>query len=195
MTEQPPEAGSPESPGGEERRRIERTVAALRRWLDGIRRVPTILNVVLWSSVVSGLALAWLWFGRSDSAWVRWLALPWLGLAAVPQLGLFILVSSLRDLFELPERLLAIKSGLADGGSRMLERIRSEAEGDTPKPGFLGTLREAYQLHGEVSKVVATRALVHRFTGPVALLIGPAAFLANCLIVVLAALSLVLLAP
>jgi hypothetical protein len=170
--------------------RLERAVANLRSWLDHIRRVPTILTCVLYASVVSGLGLAWFWFVSSDHVWIRWLAVPWLALVAAPQLGLWLLTSSLRDLFELPDRLLTIKSGLTEGGERLLERMRSEEERGSRRHGVLRTLREAYALHGEVGKVVATRALVHRFTGPVAVLIGPASFIANCIIVALAVLVL-----
>jgi hypothetical protein len=172
--------------------RSERTVAALLFWLGRIRRVPAVLRIVLWSSVGAGLVLAWLWFGSSAHAWVRWLAVPWLAMAAVPQLGLWILASAVRELFELPDRLLAIKSGLAEGGSRVLDKVRREGGAEIESGGFLRTLREAYALHGEIGKVVATRAILHRFTGPMAVLVGPASFVANCVIVALAILSLAL---
>lgn len=170
--------------------RIEPIVVALRKWLDRIRGFPKILDLVLLTSVASGLALAWIWFGSSDLRWVRWLALPWLGLAAVPQLGLWFLSASIKELLALPERLTAIKSGVSEGSDRVLERLRRDEP--SAKRGFLRTLREAYSLHGEIGKVVATRTILHRFTGPLALMIGPVAFVANCLIVVLAAVTLAL---
>ncbi|MDH3734439.1 MAG: hypothetical protein OEU54_12945 [Gemmatimonadota bacterium] len=178
-----------------EEERFERTLEALRSWLDRIRRIPVVLTVVLWSSVAAGLIIAWLWFLTSDFVWIRWLGLPWLAIIAVPQVGLWILASSVRELFELPERLRAIKSGVADGGVRALETLRREEQAHLRKRGFLRTLRDAYALHGEVGKVVATRAILHRFTGPIAVFIGPVSFVANCAVIVLAVATLILAAP
>ena len=174
-----------------DRGRIERTVGVLKTLLQRIRGIPRILTVVLLASVISGLLLAWTWFVSSDHVWVRWLALPWLAAAAVPQLGLWILKNSIRELFELPERLLALKSGISEQGTRALERIRRE-ESDAASHGFLRTLKDAYRLHGEIGKVVATRAILHRFTGPIAVLIGPVSFIANCALIGLAILVLAL---
>lgn len=174
---------------------VERTAAALRGWLDRIRRIPTVLAAVLWASVVAGVVIAFLWFIRADSAWVRWLAVPWLVLAAVPQIGQWILVSSVRELFALPERLLALRSSLSDESGRVLQTIRRDKiDGREPR-GFLATLREAYSIHGEIAKVVATRTILHRFTGAIAVFIGPVSFVANCLIILLAVISLALAAP
>ena len=66
---------------------------------------------------------------------------------------------------------------------------------DLSKAGFLTKIRELYSLHGELSQVAATRLILHRFTGPIAALIGPIAFVANCLIIALAALQAFLLLP
>lgn len=173
------------------RERLERAASALRIWLDRIRGVPTILSMVLWASVAAGLVTAWLWFVSSELVLVRWLAIPWLALVAAPQLGMWILLTSIRELFALPERLLAVKSEITQNGSRALERIRRQ-ESEAPKRGFLGTLRDAYSLHGEIGKVVATRAILHRFTGSIAILIGPASFIANCLLIVAALVSIAL---
>lgn len=179
--------------GSEERGRLERTVDVLKALLERIRGIPRILSAVLLGSVVSGLLLAWIWFVSSDHVWIRWLAAPWLALAAVPQLGLWVLTSSIRELFELPGRLLALTSGVTEQGARALERIRRE-ESEIESDGFLRTLKDAYRLHGEVGKVVATRTVLHRFTGPIAVLIGPVSFVANCLIIATAILTLALAA-
>ncbi len=187
--------GTSTAPGGSEsgqRARLERAASALRVWLERIRRIPVALAAVLWMSVVSGLILAWIWFLSREFILVRWLAVPWLALAAVPQVGQWILLSSVRELFALPERLLALRSGVGEQGARVLERIRADGDSDAGRPGFLAALREAYALHGEVGKVVATRAILHRFTGPIAIFIGPASFVANCVIIALAVLSLAL---
>jgi hypothetical protein len=183
-----------EAARAEESGRLERTVDVLKALLERIRGIPRILTAVLCGSVASGLLIAWIWFVSSDHVWIRWLAAPWLALAAVPQLGLWFLTSSMRELFELPGRLLALKSGITEQGARALERIRRE-ETELESHGFLRTLKDGYRLHGEVGKVVATRTILHRFTGPIALLIGPVSFVANCVIIAVAILTLVIRTP
>lgn len=196
MERQRPIDGTPDRPEGEaseQRARLDRAAERLRAWLERIRRIPTALSAVLWMSVASGLILSWIWFLSREPLPVRWLAVPWLAVAAIPQIGQWILLSSVRELFALPDRLLALKSGLSEQGARALERIREDGDSDARRRGFLVTLREAYALHGEVGKVVATRAILHRFTGPIAIFIGPASFVANCVIIALAILSIGLL--
>ncbi len=173
--------------------RLERLVSVLGTWLDALRHVPRILSAVLWASVVAGLGLAWFWFLRHESPLLKMLALPWLAMAAVPQFGLWLLASSLRDLFELPGRLLELKKGIAAQGELVFRgRLDTLESVERPRGGFLRRLRDAYALHGELSQIVATRAILHRFTGRIAILIGPVAFLLNCGIIAIALLQLLI---
>lgn len=173
---------------------LERAVSALRTVLSAIHGIPRVLFLVLWASVASGVGLAWLWFLRRDLAVLRWAAVPWLAAIAVPQLGLWLLASSLRELFTLPERLLALKSDLADQGDFVLRRIRRVEAENVGRAAFLVKLREAYALYGDLSRVVATRALLQRFTGSLALIIGPISFVLNCGIILIGLVQLVIVA-
>lgn len=176
ITTTPTEA---EDPG-----RLERLAASIRPWLVALRGIPKVLTFVLAMSVVSGLALAWFWFVRHDAVIVRWMAVPWLLLAAAPQAGLWLLTASIRDLVTLPERLLALKSSLPTSSEKRA-RIDAIEVGEPPKKGILRRIWAAHSLHGELSKVLATRAILSRLTGRFALLIGPASLGLNALIILM----------
>lgn len=173
------------------RARLEALARRLRNRLSGLRHIPRLLYWVLWSSVISGLWLAWVWFLGREAVAIRWLALPWLALLAVPQSGLWLLASSVRELFLLPERLLSLKSGLTEQAETLFVRRLVAHEG--PKGGFLQRLRDAYELHGELAAILATRAILHRFTGTFALLVGPVSFVLNCAVIALALLQSIIL--
>ncbi len=170
--------------------RIQLLATRLRAWLSGTQRIPGYLDFVRWASIASSLGLGWWWFLRRDPLWIQLLAVPWLGATVLPQFGLWLLSSTLRDLLALPDRLLAIKEGLVAQGKDLLPATRRLDAATASERGLLGRLREAYALHGELSQLVATRAILHRFTGPFMVLAGPVSLALNLSIILIALVQL-----
>lgn len=175
----------PEALAEEDRgERFEAVVGRLRVLVSRIRAIPKILFWALWASIASSLALGWVWFLRHDPAWLKALAIPWLALAAAPQLGLWLLAKSLQDIVLLPVRIVALKSSLGQQGATLLGRRLAEDEG--PPGGVIRRVRAAMSLQGDLATVVGTRVVVQRLSGRLAMLIGPISIALNAAIILVA---------
>lgn len=189
-----PPLGGPDSSDRVREAAFERVVSSLRLWVDRVRRIPTALYVVLFVSILSSTGLAYWWFWSRDSLFIQLVSIPWVFLTAVPQFGLWLVASTLQDLFSLPERLWDLKNdvlgqvGQFDSGLGRLE--------DATKPGknVFRTLRDAMTIRAELGQLVTTRVVFHRFAGPVAAVLGPLSLVGSSLIIAVGVVQLLAIA-
>lgn len=112
----------------------------------------------------------------------------------MPQLALWLVASTLRELFGIPERLWDFKESVLGQDGDIGHRL-GRIEGATkPTKNIFRILRNAMVIRAEVAQLVAARVVFRRFAGTMAAVVAPFSLLGNSLIIAVGVIQMIAIA-